>query len=63
MAAVSVARTSLVVRVTIIRSVKFSTSKKKLRKPTRTRVTVWRKVLKTWYSIRRRNTIFTVAQL
>ncbi len=55
-----VATTSSVVRVTMILSVKLSTSKKSDMYPTY-RMNVCRKVLVTWNSMRRRNTTSTTA--
>lgn len=59
MEAIRVATTSIVVSVTIIRLVKSSKSKKNDKYPMKRRMAIWRKVLDRWYSIRRRNIIFT----
>ncbi len=60
---VMVATTSMVVSVTMILSVKLSTSKKSVMNPTVTRMSVCRKVFVTWNSMLRRNTILTTARL
>ena len=59
----TVAITSMFVKVTIIRSVKLSTSKNNEKNPTRTKVKVCKNVLVTWYIIRLRKTTFAIARL
>ena len=60
---VIVATTSIVVSTTIIRSLKFSTSKKYEKYPTQVKIKVCKKVLVTWNSIFRRKTNLTTPWL
>lgn len=63
MEAVTVAMTSNVVSVTMMRSVKLSMAKNRVKAPTATRRKVCRKVFATWNCMLRRNTILTTARL